>query len=79
MLEQLSNNTHNVITACCFIDLLHKNIIRSCKTIVSFNLLSAKDIEHYIYTGNSLDKAGSYGIQDTPKSFIKSIKGLFIM
>ena len=76
MLEQLSNNTHNVITACCFIDpLTQKHYLRSCKTIVSFNLLSAKDIEHYIYTGNSLDKAGGYGIQDIPKSFIKSIKG----
>lgn len=76
MLKQLSNNTHSVITACCFIDpVTAKSYLRSWKTLVTFNPLSNDDIEKYVFTGNSLDKAGGYGIQDIPKSFIKSIKG----
>ena len=63
MLQQLSNQTHEVITSVC-LKSLEKTEVFHCVTKVSFNALSDEAILYYITNYNSLDKAGSYGIQD---------------
>ncbi len=76
MLKLLSGNTHKVVTAVCVIN--GKNglkCIRSETSSVTFNKFNDKDIENYILKFLPYDKAGSYGIQELEKSYIKEIKG----
>jgi len=63
MLKSLSSNSHEVITAVGF---LQKNNWQTIYEIskVTFGLISEKEILSYIETGSTMDKAGSYGIQD---------------
>tara|TARA_Y100000590_G_scaffold26916_1_gene30277 strand:+ start:111 stop:698 length:588 start_codon:yes stop_codon:yes gene_type:complete len=78
MLKELSGNTHNVFTG---ISIHHQNKdIRHTfheKTLVEFKTLTDSCISYYINTYNTLDKAGSYGIQDWLSVFIKRIDGCF--
>ena len=64
MLQQLSESTHEVITAVGF---LTHNGYESLHAIskVTFKIMSNKDITEYIATRQPFDKAGGYGIQDT--------------
>lgn len=34
-----------------------------------------KQVEHYVQSGNPMDKAGAYGIQEMPKLWVKAIHG----
>lgn len=65
-LKKLSGNKHQVITGYC---LIYGNNHEKCKvghvvTDVYFNVLTPEAIEDYVNTGLSMDKAGSYGVQD---------------
>jgi len=78
MLKKLSGNTHEVFTG---ISIHHqkKGIKHTFheKTEVEFRTLNNYCISYYINTYNTLDKAGSYGIQDWLSAFIKRIDGCF--
>ena len=63
MLQQLANQTHEVITSVC-LKTIDKREVFHCITKVTFNALSDESIRYYIKNYNPLDKAGSYGIQD---------------
>lgn len=63
MLRSLSGKTHEVITSVCFktrdnIEIFH------CVSKVTFNELTATEINYYIENYKPLDKAGAYGIQE---------------
>ena len=45
------------------------------KQKVTFYEISDEQINHYIKTGEPMDKAGSYGIQGKAAVFIKGIEG----
>lgn len=76
MLELLSGNTHNVVTSVCIINTKNNELLVESETSeVTFNKLSKEDINSYINNFLPYDKAGSYGIQELPKNFIKEIKG----
>ena len=45
------------------------------ETKVTFYEISDEQIDHYIKTGEPMDKAGSYGIQGKAAVFIKGIEG----
>ncbi len=76
MLSMLNEKTHKVVTSVCIIDNeIDKKIIKSETSEVTFNKISENDIKNYIYDFKPYDKAGSYGIQELPESFIKEIKG----
>ena len=64
ILQSLSNDTHQVITAVGF---LQKNKWECIHEIseVTFGFLSDEAIQSYIKTGSPMDKAGAYGIQDS--------------
>lgn len=78
ILEKLSNRSHNVITAYSFIN-IEKNIkVTDVQvTKVYFKKLSTEMIEWYIATGEPMDKAGAYGIQDKGAIFVEKIEGDF--
>lgn len=75
-LKLLSDNTHDVVTAIAVIDTKNNNtVIKSVTTKVTFNNLTDEMINNYIDKFKPLDKAGSYGIQELPKGFVKNIDG----
>lgn len=74
MLTMLSGQTHEVYTGVCVIeDGKTKTFYEETK--VTFYEISDEQIDHYIKTGESMDKAGSYGIQGKAAVFIKGIEG----
>lgn len=47
------------------------------KTRVKFHTLTKSQLDFYVNSGETLDKAGSYGIQDKNMTFINRIEGSF--
>lgn len=76
MLKSLSGKTHTVITGCCITDGVREQRF-SDSTEVTFYVLSDREIRDYIATGDPMDKAGSYGIQEKGTLFVKGIRGDF--
>ncbi|MBX3103018.1 MAG: septum formation protein Maf [Bacteroidetes bacterium] len=64
MLQSLSGRWHTVISG---VQLTYRGHIRgfSEHTRVHFRQLAPREIEEYVQTAKPLDKAGSYGIQDS--------------
>lgn len=78
MLKMLSDRTHQVFTGISIISniknekqifLLHE------RTAVTFYPINDYDLKEYIATGDSLDKAGAYGIQGPFAVHIRKIEG----
>ena len=78
MLKKLSGKTHKVVTAIVIIDSVTGKVLKNFTTSkVTFENLTEKMINDYIEQFKPFDKAGSYGIQELPKGFVKSIEGDF--
>jgi septum formation protein len=82
MLRLLSGRTHQVITGVCLISpdrasggQARADILRSETTSVTFQSLTAGDIDFYVETGEPMDKAGAYGIQGIASRWITRIEG----
>ncbi|WP_339147052.1 MULTISPECIES: Maf family protein [unclassified Sutcliffiella] len=73
-LRTLSGNTHYVISGVAILS-EEKEVTFYEKTSVTFWDLTDEDIEFYIQSGEPMDKAGSYGIQEVGALFVKEIKG----
>ena len=78
MLETLSGNTHQVITAIA-IQCAQKNIFHTFyeRTAVSFRQIPKTYISTYVDSESPYDKAGSYGIQDWSAIFVEKINGCY--
>lgn len=63
MLKLLSGRKHSVITGVCILS-TRKSESFFARTEVSFKPLRIEEIRHYVSSGNPMDKAGAYGIQD---------------
>lgn len=63
MLQQIANQTHEVITSVC-LKSIEKTEVFHCVTKVTFANLSDEAIKYYLDNYQPFDKAGSYGIQD---------------
>lgn len=76
MITSLSGRTHQVITGISLINLdSNKKIIDYVISNVKFKKLSEEDINDYIRTKESLDKAGAYGIQGYGALLVEEIQG----
>ncbi|CAG9619503.1 Maf family protein [Sutcliffiella rhizosphaerae] len=73
-LQKLSGHTHFVISGVSIVS-AEKQLNFFEKTAVTFWELTEEDIDFYIKTGEPMDKAGSYGIQEVGALFVKEIKG----
>lgn len=63
MLQELSGNTHQVITGVCLTTRETQRTF-SAMTQVTFDTLTEDEIEFYVKTYQPLDKAGAYGVQE---------------
>ncbi|MEG2584353.1 MAG: Maf family protein, partial [Oscillospiraceae bacterium] len=76
ILTKLSGNTHCVFTGIAVIDTKTNQIINDFeKTFVKFRDISISEIEKYIESGEPMDKAGAYGIQNLGALFVEKIDG----
>jgi septum formation protein len=76
MLRALSGRSHIVHTA--FAVTLENDVIeRTASTEVRFAPLSQQEIAEYVATGDSMDKAGAYGIQGRGATLVERIDGDF--
>ena len=75
-LKMLSGRTHFVVTAVAVVNsatLEYK--IKSDTTYVTFENLTQEQIKFYLDNFKPFDKAGSYGIQELPDGYVKSVDG----
>ncbi len=80
MLLELSNKWHQVVTSVFFKAQFDEGIKEHCfsvKTKVKFSEINDDIMEPYLRSGESLDKAGAYGIQGKGLVFVESIEGSY--
>jgi len=76
MLRQLSNRVHHVHTGIAVVTpTAHRTHVET--TNVFFSPIPEDELAHYLTTGDSLDKAGAYGIQGYAARWIPRIEGDF--
>lgn len=77
-LKELGGNTHSVFTAVA-VKFIHQGVEDEFsfveESLVTFNAISEALMERYLDTGDSLDKAGAYGIQGPSLTFISKVEG----
>ncbi len=78
MLKKLSGRRHEVWTAVCFLpETLPIEKIAITKTEVTFRDLTEADISAYVASGESMDKAGAYGIQGIGGLWVNHVQGCY--
>lgn len=78
MLHRLQGNVHEVYTAVAVYDRSADKITKDIfcrKAEVRVHSMTDEEIRQYISLGESLDKAGAYGIQGRFAVFVEEIKG----
>ena len=76
MLKKLSGNCHSVFSGLAVIDTqIYKELVGYERAEVKFRELSEKEINDYVESGEPLDKAGAYGIQECGGEFVEEVKG----
>ena len=76
MLERLSGRSHEVLTA---VALKHDDWMESAlsRSEVRFKTLSPREMEQYVASGESDDKAGAYAIQGRAARFVVELRGSY--
>lgn len=76
MLKALNGKVHTVITGFTIIDTDSKIILsKAIETKVYFRKLTIQEIEAYVKSGETIDKAGAYAIQGLGSVIIRKIEG----
>lgn len=76
MWQQMSDNTHEVITAVC-VNLGDVRLSQQVITKVKFIALDNQAMSDYWATGEPVDKAGAYAIQGKGAAWVKAIYGSY--
>jgi len=78
MLEQLSGETHQVVTGICLLHLRdHRQKVFSETSSVKFRPLDGGENSPLPHAVNPLDKAGAYAIQERGEEIIENISGSY--
>lgn len=77
MLEALSGRTHKVYSGVAILAPSGATRSLCVQTEVRFRALALDEIERYVLSGEPLDKAGAYGIQEGAAGFVHSIDGSY--
>lgn len=76
MIMSLQGNTHSVLTGISIIS-KEKTVSFVEETRVTFRGLTPSQVTHYVARGESLDKAGGYGIQGAGAFLVERLEGDF--
>ena len=74
MLRTLSGRRHSVITGYSIIE-SQRDFSDSVESRVTFKNLSEETIKEYVKTGEPLDKAGAYAIQEKGSALVERLEG----
>ena len=76
MLRSLSGRTHEVWTA---LAVYHSGRMYTalCRSLVSFDRLTAAELRRYWDSGEPADKAGAYAIQGLAAAFVRRLEGSY--
>lgn len=78
MLRQLSGTANSVITGFSIIDTkTGKRISRAIECKVYLRKMTTREIDAYVKTGEPLDKAGAYAVQERGSVFVERTEGNF--
>jgi len=78
MLDLLSGRQHQVVTGLAVIDVRTGRILtRTAVTSVWFRTISSSLRDAYVASGEPLDKAGAYGIQEKGALLVDRIQGCY--
>ncbi len=78
LLNMLSGTEHSIITGFTVLDAASgKSITESIESKVKMKKLTAREIDSYIATGEPMDKAGAYAVQERGGLFVEEIRGDF--
>jgi len=76
MLQRLQGVKHTVITAIALLNGSDGKLVAAYdKADVTFLPMNDEEIEWYVSTGEPLDKAGAYGLQEKGMMFVQKIEG----
>ena len=76
MLRAMSGRSHSVVSGLVALDAdSMRHDWRAVETHVHFRALAEAEIEAYVSTGEPLDKAGAYGLQDLGAVFVERVEG----
>jgi septum formation protein len=77
MLERLAGRTHEVVSGLCLRTPAWEEL-HSETTRVTFRALTARDLAHYVSSGEWQDRAGGYAIQGLGGSLVERIDGDYL-
>lgn len=81
MLRQLSGRAHRVISGLALVfqrpGRRDRRWSRVVQSTVVFRRLSPAEIDAYVASGEPMDKAGAYGIQEGAALFVRSVRGSY--
>lgn len=81
MLRLLSGRSHTVMTAVCLLQRRENQTVRftldAPRTQVYFRPLTDEWIDWYVRTGEPMDKAGAYGIQEYGALLVEQVRGCY--
>ena len=77
MLERLSGRTHEVVSGLCLRTSAWEQL-HSETTLVTFRELAARDLAHYVGSGEWESRAGGYAIQGLGASLVERIEGDYL-
>ncbi len=78
MLKALSGKTHRVLTGFCICCMAaRRSFSQTVETKVLFKALCESEIDWYISTAESFDKAGAYAVQGLGSILVRSIHGSY--
>jgi septum formation protein len=76
ILRLLSGKTNSIITGLTVIDTASgKKISKVSEAKVSFRKILPREIDAYVRSGEPMDKAAAYGVQELGSIFIRKIEG----
>jgi septum formation protein len=77
MLERLSGRTHEVVSGLCLRTRAWEEL-HGETTFVTFRALTARDLAHYVGSGEWEGRAGGYAIQGLGGSLVERIEGDYL-
>lgn len=75
MLADLAGRTHDVRTEVAVVAASGQRLVFAVRSRVTFRALSVREVERYVASGESLDKAGGYAIQGVGRRLVRGYEG----